>query len=75
MEKNYTKQIVDVGLKVKKLRESKNLTQLELADKCEIDIRSIQRIERGEFGFGLHILFALATALDISPSDLLKNIK
>lgn len=48
------------------------MSQQELADKCEIDIRTIQRIEKGEYGFGLHILFALAEALKIEAYDLLK---
>jgi transcriptional regulator with XRE-family HTH domain len=74
VEKVYTKQIKQLGIKVKSLREGLALTQQELAEKCEIDIRSIQRIEKGEFGFGLHILFALATALEVEPQELLKDI-
>ena len=75
MEKLYTKEIKEVGLKIKNLRESKALTQQGLADLCEVDIRTIQRIEKGEFGFGLHILFAIAEALGVKPGDLLKDIK
>jgi transcriptional regulator with XRE-family HTH domain len=75
VEKLYTKEIKEVGLKIKNLRESKALTQQGLADLCEVDIRTIQRIEKGEFGFGLHILFAIAEALGVKPGDLLKDIK
>ena len=75
MEKKYTTQIQQFGRKIKKLRESNSLTQQELADRCEVDIRTIQRVERGDFGVGLHILFALAVAFDMPPNQLLKNIR
>ena len=47
------------------------MTQQTLSDLCEVDIRTIQRMEKGEFGSGLHILFAIADAFKISASDLL----
>lgn len=75
MQKNYSPQLIEFGLKIKRLREARSLTQQDLAGKCEIDIRSIQRIEKGEFGLGLHILFALAAAFEMSPSQLLRGIK
>lgn len=74
MEKAYEAEIKKLGLRIKKLREGANMSQQELADKCEIDIRTIQRIEKGEYGFGLHILFALAEALKTQPYELLKGL-
>ncbi len=38
----------DLGLKVAELRQLKNLTQEQLAEKCEVSTRTIQRIESGE---------------------------
>lgn len=38
----------DIGKKVLELRLSKGLTQSELADKCKIGLRTIQRIESAE---------------------------
>jgi len=35
----------DIGLKVAELRRQKNITQEELADICEVSVRTIQRIE------------------------------
>lgn len=75
MEKRYTAQIKEFGLNIKRLRESIPLTQQDIADKCEIDIRTIQRIERGDYGVGLHILLALSVALEVQPYQLLKPIK
>ena len=75
MEKKYTEKLKEFGLIIRKLREGKQYSQQELADRCEIDIRTIQRIERGDSGIGLHILFALAEAFEIAPYQLLKSIK
>ena len=38
----------DLGFKVSELRQLKNLTQEQLAEKCEVITRTIQRIESGE---------------------------
>ena len=37
-----------IGEQINKARQKKNLTQLELSHKCHMDIRTIQRIEKGE---------------------------
>lgn len=47
------------------------MTQQTLSDLCNVDIRTIQRIEKGEYGMGLHLLFALSDALEEKVSDLL----
>ena len=38
----------DLGLKILELRKAKGLTQEELVDRCNINVRTIQRIEAGE---------------------------
>jgi transcriptional regulator with XRE-family HTH domain len=38
----------DLGRKISQLRKEKGLTQEELVEKCEISIRTLQRIESGE---------------------------
>jgi DNA-binding XRE family transcriptional regulator len=75
VEKIYTKQIKQLGKEIKRLREHRKMTQLELAGHCGVDIRTIQRIERGEYGIGLHILFAIAKAFEMQPHKLLVEIK
>lgn len=74
MEIRYRSEVKKFGLKVKRLRKSYDLTQQELAYKCDVDIRTIQRIERGDSGVGLYILFALAEAFDMTIYQLLKGI-
>lgn len=75
MQKAYSSEIKRLGEKIKAIRISKNMTQQTLADLCEIDIRTVQRIEKGEFGIGLHILFAIAEAFEFKAYDLLKEDK
>jgi transcriptional regulator with XRE-family HTH domain len=73
MKMAYSSQLKKLGKKIKKLRLSKKLTQQKLADLCDVDIRTIQRIEKGEHGIGLHIIFALADSLEITTADLFKD--
>lgn len=75
MQKAFTQQIKLFGVEIKRQREALQLTQENLADKCDIDVRTIQRIERGEHGVGLQILFALAIALQTTPMDILSKVK
>lgn len=59
---------------VKILREAKNLTQTELAERSGISLRTVQRIEAGSplKGFTLN---AIAEALECNPSDLFPKQK
>lgn len=61
---------------LKKIREKRNLTQEELAEKSGISVRTIQRIEAGTTPKG-YTLKTLAESLDVSEKDLLasKTIK
>jgi transcriptional regulator with XRE-family HTH domain len=54
---------------LKKIRELKNLTQEELAEKSGLSVRTIQRIEAGVQPKG-YTLKALAVSLGISETDL-----
>ncbi len=63
--------------KVKLLREQKNLTQTELAEKSGLSLRTIQRIESGQSLKGF-TLKAIAQTLEIEPENLIakeENIK
>ncbi len=58
--------------KLKFLRESKNLTQSELADTSGLSLRTIQRIESGIVPKG-HTLRVLVGTLNIEPAELLNK--
>lgn len=57
---------------LKKIREKRNLTQEELAEKSGISVRTIQRIEAGTTPKG-YTLKTLAESLDVSEKDLLAS--
>lgn len=50
-----------------------NLTQLELANVVDIDVRQIQRIEYGVTDTKLSVIQALADALCVTISDLVSK--
>lgn len=65
----------DIGKKIKELRNSKGLSQEELADLTQLSLRTIQRIENGETEGRGDSLKRLAQALSITPEELTgKNI-
>lgn len=53
-----------LGLKVSELRQQKGLTQEQLADRCEVSPRTIQRIESGEVDPRAYTLHCLGEALE-----------
>ena len=54
----------DLGLKVSDLRQQKGLTQEQLAERCEVSARTIQRIESGEVDPRAYTLHCLSEALE-----------
>ena len=54
----------ELGLKVSELRQQKALTQEQLAERCEVSTRTIQRIESGEVDPRAFTLRCLSVALD-----------
>ena len=54
----------DLGLKVTELRQTKAFTQEQLAEKCEVSPRTIQRIESGEVDPRAYTLQCLSTSLE-----------
>ncbi|MDY6026470.1 helix-turn-helix transcriptional regulator [Bergeyella zoohelcum] len=65
-----------VGKKIKEVRESKGLSQVELVGKMqgEIDPTNISRIESGRTNPTIFTLFRLAEALEVDITELV-NIK
>lgn len=58
------------GLKVRRYRNAKQLTQEELADLCELDRTYIGSVERGERNISLMNIYKIANALNINIKDL-----
>lgn len=62
-----------VGKRIKNLRESKGISQVELVGKMEgvIDPTNISRIESGRTNPTVFTLFRIAEALEINPKEIL----
>lgn len=60
-----------IGTNLKKYRSEKKLSQESLANLSGIDWSTISRIERGIVNTSISVIFALAQALKIKPSQLL----
>lgn len=58
------------GQKIKDLRIKKGMTQEELAEKTELSVRTIQRIENGEVDPRSYTLQAIASVLDVDYNEL-----
>jgi len=54
----------ELGLKISELRKSKGYTQEELVEKCNISLRTIQRIEAGEVTPRSYTIKTILSALD-----------
>jgi transcriptional regulator with XRE-family HTH domain len=54
-----------IGARVKELREAAGLTQMDLAGRCEKDIRQIRRIETGEVSATVDTILTICNGLDI----------
>jgi transcriptional regulator with XRE-family HTH domain len=61
--------------KIREIRKDRNLTIEELAFRMDADYSQISRMERGKVNFTVSILFDVAIALEVPPSQLLENIK
>ena len=61
--------LIIVGERIKKIRISKNLTQLEFAKMCKFDRTYLSRIENGKQNLTLEIFFLICDKLEISPKE------
>jgi transcriptional regulator with XRE-family HTH domain len=70
----------DLGLKIIELRQSKGLTQEELVKKCNLSVRTLQRIESGKVIPRGYTLKLISDVLDfnffgLSQNDNYKNVR
>lgn len=62
------------GIRLRELRRSRNMTQLEMAIAFGIDRSYISDVERGRKAISLPTLEVIALGMDVSLSTLLKDI-
>lgn len=71
MAKKYPVQLKQFGARIKLLREDDEITQERLAEISGIGIRTVQRIEAGQYAVNLRTVFALCEALGARIDDAL----
>ncbi len=64
-----------VGESIRKMRESRHLTQEVLSGLADLDRTHYSKIERGQRLPTLETIFKIAQALEISPSELVHTIE
>ena len=66
--------LIQIGKRIKEVRESKGISQIELVGRMEgnIDATNISRIESGRTNPTIITLYRISTALEISLSELLQ---
>jgi transcriptional regulator with XRE-family HTH domain len=65
----------DLGKRIKRFRIEKKLTQSGLASLIDVDIRTIQRIEKGEMNLSIKLLLGLSAVLEKPVSLLIGEIQ
>lgn len=65
---------IQFGSILRKTRESRNMTQEEFAERCEISRAYYGRVERGEHSITLDLCKKIADSLGISMSELFDDI-
>ena len=63
----------DLGKKLAELRKQNGLTQEELVEKCNISVRTIQRIEAGEVEPRSYTIKTILNALNIQFDSVFEN--
>lgn len=62
----------EIGAKVLKLRLDKNLSQDDLASRCDVDRGKISKIETGSANYYITTLVELAKGLGVDPKELIE---
>ncbi len=70
-----TKIPVEVGRQIRKFREKKKLSQTQLAELIGKDRQYLYKIETGKVSSSIFTLAVIALALEISLSELLREVK
>ena len=63
-----------VGLRVRELRDKHTMSRKVLADRADLDVTHVARIENGLGNPTLFALIQLATVLEVSPTTLIKGL-
>ncbi|MGB0891970.1 MAG: helix-turn-helix domain-containing protein [Flavobacteriaceae bacterium] len=72
-ENLYTMKQPELGKKISEIRKQKGLTQEELVEQCNINVRTIQRIEAGEVTPRSYTVKAILEVLGVNFDEVIKD--
>jgi len=61
-----------LGKTIRKIRESKKLTQEDLAEKADVNVSYLAKIENGYINMSLRYMIKIASGLRIKVKDLIE---
>lgn len=64
---------MNFGSQLKKIRIEAGYTQLELAKLCNVDRKTISRIENNTHALNINVLVLICKELGVSPSQILEK--
>ena len=67
--------LINLGARIKELRITKEMTQNDLANRCDFEKASMSRIEGGKTNITILTLHKISKALDIEITEFFKNIR
>ncbi len=71
-----TKAVINsIGANLRRLRQGQSMTQEVLADAADLDVRYVQRIERGQVNPSISVLVQLANSLAVEVEELLASAR
>ncbi len=65
-----SKQLIQIGKSMRKIRENRDRTQEEVAAEAGIEMSYYSKIERGEANPSLEIMYAIVKALHVNSSEI-----
>lgn len=63
-----------VGQLVRSLRDAQTISRKTLAERADLDVSHLARIENGQGNPTLYVLIQLATALDVAPETFVAGL-
>lgn len=63
--------LIELGARIRKIREEKGLSLREVAARCDVDHSNIGKIERGEYDLRFTTLYQIALAMEVKIEKLL----
>ncbi len=66
--------LIKLGKKIKEIRLSNNISQVELANNCDFEKSNMNRIEAGRANTTIVTLRKIATALNVKVIDLINDL-